>query len=185
MALPRTSSSRGAGWWQEDAGIRDPQGAVRTRYGVKKRLRLPPSSPKEFPIKTVAEVIGVSRSSRTHARATEETDWLAGAARRYPRGRDQGGHRRAANLRLPTCPRHPQAPALAAGVKPPDHKRLYRVMKVHGLLLDRHVWSGDMTDAPPSRATAAGVPMALRRGRPAPAHRCKSIEQWNGQSLRP
>jgi len=28
---------------------------------------------------------------------------------------------------------------LAAGLKPPNHKRLYRVMKVHGLLLDRHV----------------------------------------------
>src|ERR1700730_3090548 len=28
--------------------------------------------------------------------------------------------------------------ALAAGRKPPNHKRVYRVMKVHGLLLDRH-----------------------------------------------
>jgi putative transposase len=28
--------------------------------------------------------------------------------------------------------------ALAAGSKPPNHKRVYRVMKVHGLLLDRH-----------------------------------------------
>jgi hypothetical protein len=33
------------------------------------------------------------------------------APRRQTRGRDQGGHRRAANLRLPTCPRHPQAPS--------------------------------------------------------------------------
>jgi putative transposase len=29
--------------------------------------------------------------------------------------------------------------ALAAGLKPPNHKRVYRVMKVHGLLRDRHV----------------------------------------------
>ena len=29
--------------------------------------------------------------------------------------------------------------ALAAGLKPPNHKRVYRVMKVHGLLLDRYV----------------------------------------------
>ena len=79
------------------------------------------------------------QSDRTHARATEETDWPAAAARRQTRGRDQGGDRRAANLRLPTCPRHPQAPsAVAAGLKPPNHKRVYRVMKVHGLLLDRH-----------------------------------------------
>jgi putative transposase len=28
--------------------------------------------------------------------------------------------------------------ALAAGLKPLNHKRVYRVMKVHGLLLDRH-----------------------------------------------
>src|SRR5262249_16201209 len=28
--------------------------------------------------------------------------------------------------------------ALAAGLKPSNHKRVYRVMKVHGLLLDRH-----------------------------------------------
>src|SRR5262249_33665980 len=32
---------------QEDAGSRDPQGGVRTRHGVKKRLRLPPSPPKD------------------------------------------------------------------------------------------------------------------------------------------
>ena len=28
--------------------------------------------------------------------------------------------------------------ALAAGLKPANHKRVYRVMKVHGLLLNRH-----------------------------------------------
>jgi transposase InsO family protein len=28
--------------------------------------------------------------------------------------------------------------ALAAGLTPPNHKRVYRVMKVHGVLLDRH-----------------------------------------------
>jgi hypothetical protein len=55
--------------------------------------------------------------------------------------------------------------ALAAGLKPPNHKRVYRVMKVHGLLLDRRAGasSGDMTDASPSmRATAVSAPMALR-----------------------
>jgi hypothetical protein len=31
-----------------------------------------------------------------------------------------------------------QRQALAAGLKPPNHKRVYRVMKVDGLLLDRH-----------------------------------------------
>jgi putative transposase len=28
--------------------------------------------------------------------------------------------------------------ALAAGLKPPNHKRVYRVMEVHSLLLDRY-----------------------------------------------
>src|SRR6516164_9620148 len=38
------------------------------------------------------------QSDGTHARATEETDWPAAAARQQTRGRGQGGHRRAANL---------------------------------------------------------------------------------------
>jgi len=29
-----------------------------------------------------------------------------------------------------------------APVKPPNHKRVYRAMKVHGLLLDRHAGGG-------------------------------------------
>ena len=54
------------------------------------------------------------------------------------RGTDQGGDRA-----LPTSGyRRVQAilkrKALAAGLKPPNHQRIYRVMKVHGLLLDRH-----------------------------------------------
>ncbi len=28
--------------------------------------------------------------------------------------------------------------ALAQGLKPPNHQRVYRVVRVHGLLLDRH-----------------------------------------------
>src|SRR6188472_4404457 len=45
------------------------------------------------------------------------------------------GHRRAAERVHAVLKRQ----ALAAGLKPPNHKRVYRVMKVHGLLLDRHV----------------------------------------------
>ena len=51
-------------------------------------------------MKTVAKVIGVSRSRRVHAILKRQ--------------------------------------ALALGRKVPNHKRVYRVMKVHGLLLDRH-----------------------------------------------
>src|SRR5262249_28252663 len=98
MALPRTSSSRGAGWWprgadgrrqrrrgragvglpslaepgaraatiarQEDAGSRDPQGGARTCHGVKKTAAAAAVAAEgRFAMKTVAEVIGVSRSN--------------------------------------------------------------------------------------------------------------------------
>jgi hypothetical protein len=36
--------------------------------------------------------------------------------------------------------------ARAAGLKPPNHKRVYRVMKVHGPLLDRHVGGAERRD---------------------------------------
>src|SRR6266487_3815529 len=58
------------------------------------------------------------QSDRTHARATEETDWPAAAARRQTRGRDQGGHRRAANLRYRRVHAILKRQALAAGLKP-------------------------------------------------------------------
>src|SRR6266436_4100809 len=57
------------------------------------------------------------QSDRTHARASEETDWPPAVARRQSGGGDQGGHRRAADLRLPACPRHPQAPSAGRWLK--------------------------------------------------------------------
>src|SRR5262249_54032173 len=49
---------------QEDAGSRDPQGGVRTRHGVKKTVAAAAVAAEgRFPMKTVAEVIGVSRSN--------------------------------------------------------------------------------------------------------------------------
>ena len=49
---------------QEDAGSRDPQGGVRTRHGVKKTAAAAAVAAEgRFPMKTVAEVIGVSRSN--------------------------------------------------------------------------------------------------------------------------
>jgi hypothetical protein len=99
---------------QEVAGSRDPEGGVRTRHGVKKTAAAAAVAAKgRFPMKTVAEVIGVSRSNLI-ARMRERPKKRIGRPplpRRQTRGRDQGGHRRAANLRLPTCPRHPQAPS--------------------------------------------------------------------------
>jgi putative transposase len=84
-------------------------------------------------MKTVAEVIGVSRSN------------LVGRLQQRPLRRigrpplpDE-----ASVAELPTYGyRRVHAilkrQALAARSKPPNHKRVYRVMKVHGLLLNRH-----------------------------------------------
>ena len=55
--------------------------------------------------------------------------------------------------------------ALAEGQAPVNRKRVYRVMKVHGLLLQRHVgaWSDAMTARLPSRnQTSAGVFRRIR-----------------------
>lgn len=67
-----------------------------------------------------------------------EADRSATVARRGASRSDQGGDRRIADPRLPARSCQPQAQALVAGLKPANHKRIYRVMKVHGLLLDRH-----------------------------------------------
>src|SRR5262249_48312899 len=68
----------------------------------------------------------------------EEVLREAAITERGTRGPDQGGDRRIADLRLPARSRHPQAPGAGRGSEAPNHKRVYRVMKVHGLLLDRH-----------------------------------------------
>ena len=92
-------------------------------------------------MKTVAEVIGVSRSNLAD-RLQERCKKRIG---RPPRPDDELVSKiKAVIAELPTYGyRRVHAvlkrQALAAGLKPPNHKRVYRVMKVHGLLLDRHV----------------------------------------------
>ena len=92
-------------------------------------------------MKTVAEVIGVSRSNLAD-RLQERCKKRIG---RPPRADDELVSKiKAVIAELPTYGyRRVHAvlkrQALAAGLKPPNHKRVYRVMKVHGLLLDRHV----------------------------------------------
>jgi putative transposase len=91
-------------------------------------------------MKTVADVIGVSRSNL--------------AERLKPRPQKQVGRPplpdeelvaqiKTVIAELPTYGyRRVRAilkrQALAVGLKPPNHKRVHRVMKLHGLLLDRH-----------------------------------------------
>src|SRR5262249_15025291 len=93
------------------------------------------------PMKTAAEVIGVSRSIlrtvyRYGARSGSvgpryrTTNWCPRSRRSSPSYRPTaiGG-----STPFSSGSRWP------AGLKPLNHKRVYRVMKVHGLPLDRHV----------------------------------------------
>ena len=91
-------------------------------------------------MKTVAEVIGVSRSNLVDrlrerpktrvGRPPLPDNELVVAIKAVIAELPTYGYRRVhAILRRR---------ALAAGDKPPNHKRIYRVMKAHGLILDRH-----------------------------------------------
>ena len=92
-------------------------------------------------MKTVAEVIGVSRSNLADCLQERSKKRIG----RPPLPDDELVSKiKAVIAELPTYGyRRVHAvlkrQALAAGLKPPNHKRVYRVMKVHGLLLDRHV----------------------------------------------
>ena len=91
-------------------------------------------------MKSVAEVIGVSRSNlieRMRERAKKRIgrpplphDKLVAEIKAVIAELPTYGYRRVHAIL--------KRQALAAGLKPPNHKRVYRVMKVHGLLLDRH-----------------------------------------------
>ena len=92
-------------------------------------------------MKVVAEVIGVSRSNlierlrdrpkKRLGRPPLPDDELVADIKAVIAELPTYGYRRVhAILRRQ---------ALAAGRNPPNHKRVYRVMKVYGLLLDRHV----------------------------------------------
>ena len=90
-------------------------------------------------MKTVAEVIGVSRSNladclqerckKRIGRPPLPDDELVSKIKAVVAELPTYGYRRVHAVL--------KRQALAAGLKPPNHKRVYRVMKVRGLLLDR------------------------------------------------
>jgi putative transposase len=91
-------------------------------------------------MKTVADVIGVSRSNlaeRLQQRAKKRVgrpplpdEELVAQIKAMIAELPTYGYRRVHAIL--------KREALAVGLKPSNHKRLYRVMKVRGLLLDRH-----------------------------------------------
>lgn len=119
-------------------------------------------------MKTVAEAIGVSRSNLA-SRLQERCKKRIG---RPPRPDDELVSKiKAVIAELATYGyRRVHAvlkrQALAAGLKPPNHKRVYRVMKVHGLLLDRHVGGDERRHdgriAVWKNVIGVGAPTALR-----------------------
>src|SRR5262249_9171733 len=126
---------------QEDTGSRDPQGGARTRHGVKKTVAAAAVTAEgRFAMKTVAEVIGVSRSNLIE-RMRERAKKRIG---RPPLADDTLGEetrRVIAELHTSGSGRFPPTPnrqALAAGLTPPNHKGVSGVRRAHGRLLDRH-----------------------------------------------
>jgi len=117
-------------------------------------------------MKTVAEVIGVSRSNladRLQERCKKRIgrpplpdDELVSKIKAVIAELATYGYRRVHAVL--------KRQALAAGLKPPNHKRVYRVMKVHGLLLDRHVGGHGAAMTAALRwmnVIGVGAPMAL------------------------
>jgi len=124
---------------QEDVGSRNPQGGARTRHGVKKTAAAAAVAAEgRFPTKTVAEVIGVSRSNlvervqgrprQRFGRPPRPDNELANEIEIVIAELPTYGYRRV----------HAQAPSVGCG-PPIAQPNVYRVMKAHGLLLDRHV----------------------------------------------
>ena len=118
-------------------------------------------------MKTVAEAIGVSRSNLAERRQERPQKRIG----RPPLPDEElVAQIKAVIGELPTYGyRRVHAilkrQALAAGLKPPNHKRIYRAMKVHGLLLDRH--AGGIERRHDGRiasmsAIGVGAPTALR-----------------------
>src|SRR5262249_55835250 len=111
----------------------DPQGGARTCHGVKKTAAAGAVAAEgQFPMTTVAEVIGVSRSNLME-RMRERPKKRIGR-RPLPDGK-LVAEIKAGIAELPTYGyRRVHAilkrQALAAGLKPSNHKRVYRVMKV-------------------------------------------------------
>ena len=118
-------------------------------------------------MKTVAEAIGVSRSNLAERRQQRPQKRIG----RPPLPDEElVAQIKAVIGELPTYGyRRVHAilkrQALAAGLKPANHKRIYRVMKAHGLLLDRH--AGGVERRHDGRiavddAIGAGAPMTSR-----------------------
>ena len=136
-ASPRVAAAAG----QEDDGSGDPQGGSRCLSRLKKTsVAVAVVGEGRFAMKTVCEVLNVARSNiavrtkaplakplgrppQPEADLLDEIKAVIGEMPTYGYRRVWAVLRRAAKTQ---------------GLQPPNHKRVYRVMKAHGLLLQRH-----------------------------------------------
>ena len=124
----------------QDHGSGDFEGSARSRAGKKTDLAVALAGVGRFPVKTVAETLEVARSNvierQKGARPargpqTRPGDMeLAAEIRRLVDQRPTYGYRRIAALL--------KRERRSAGQEPVNAKRVYRLMKKHGLLLQRH-----------------------------------------------
>ena len=124
----------------QDARGRDPQGSAREVAGKKTDLARAVAADGRFPVKAVAETLGVARSNlverlkdrgRPRQRYCKAEDAaLLPRVRRLVDERPTYGYRRITALLNRELARE--------GWPRVNHKRVYRLMQVHGLLLARH-----------------------------------------------
>jgi len=133
---PRARTSSGS----QDHGGRDPQGGSRPRTDKKTDLAVAIAKSRRFPVKTVAATLQVARSNIIERRdgsrpqrgpqnRADDVDLVADI-RRLVDQRPTYGYRRIAALL--------KRERRSAGRQPVNAKRIFRLMKKHGLLLQRY-----------------------------------------------
>src|ERR1043166_5544635 len=137
---PRAGTRVGAAARPQNHGSRDPQGGSRTRADKKTDLAVALAASRRHPMKRVSETLGVARSNvlerRDGARPRRGPQErpgdveLAAAIRRLVDARPTYGYRRIAALL--------KRERRSDGLAPVNTTRVYRLMKKHGLLLERH-----------------------------------------------
>ena len=124
----------------QDARGGDPEGGAGPVAGKKTEVARDVAAQGRFPVKAVAETLGVARSNLIER--------LAGSAkprRRYSKAQNAAGlplARRLVDARPTDGYRRITAllnrDLAEQGLAPANHKRVYRLMKLHGLLLEKH-----------------------------------------------
>ena len=139
-AVSRSGCAGGAPARPQDDGSRDPQGGARPGAGKKPILLSPSPPPWEIPGEDGQRDTRCGPFECRRAPGQQEVAARPTRATRRCRAcwRNPPLCRRASDLRVPEDRRAPQARAAIRRLPPVNAKRVYRLMKKHGLLLERH-----------------------------------------------